>query len=118
MPANTSTGYPYPLGTDPVANGDDAIKALAEKVPMFQSGISTCPTLVVGTSSSWDVTFPVPFPVGSVPNVVATMQVSSMSGRQWAVQTVTNTKVTLLARSDASTTPFPVQWLAYLPGRP
>src|SRR5262245_35079647 len=31
MPANTATnGLPYPLGTDPISDGDDAIKALAQ----------------------------------------------------------------------------------------
>jgi hypothetical protein len=30
--ATTSKGYPYPVGTDRVADGDDAIKALAEAV--------------------------------------------------------------------------------------
>ena len=33
MPSTTpAMGLPYPLGTDPVADGDDAIKALAERV--------------------------------------------------------------------------------------
>lgn len=32
MPANTTNGLPYPLGTDRVADGDDAIKNLAEAV--------------------------------------------------------------------------------------
>jgi hypothetical protein len=29
MPANTTHGLPYPLGTEPIAQGDDAIKNLA-----------------------------------------------------------------------------------------
>lgn len=32
MPANTTHGLPYPLGTDRVMDGDNAIKALAEAV--------------------------------------------------------------------------------------
>jgi hypothetical protein len=33
MPATTAKyAYPYPLGTDPVSDGDDAIKALADRV--------------------------------------------------------------------------------------
>jgi hypothetical protein len=32
MPANTAKGYPYPLGTDRVMDGDDAIKNLATAV--------------------------------------------------------------------------------------
>lgn len=30
--ANTAKGYPYPVGTDRVMDGDDAIKALAEAI--------------------------------------------------------------------------------------
>lgn len=30
MPGATSHGFPYPLGTDPISDGDDQIKALAE----------------------------------------------------------------------------------------
>lgn len=34
MPANTAHGFPYPLGTDPISDGDDQIKALAEAVDL------------------------------------------------------------------------------------
>jgi hypothetical protein len=32
MPSATPKGYPYPLNTDPVNQGDDAIKAVADKL--------------------------------------------------------------------------------------
>lgn len=32
--ANTTNGLPYPVGTDLVVNGDDAIKALAESIDL------------------------------------------------------------------------------------
>jgi len=32
MPAKTGTGLPYPLGTDPVRDGDNTMQALAEAV--------------------------------------------------------------------------------------
>lgn len=39
MPANTPIfGFPYPVGTDRVADGDDAIKALAERVEGILGG--------------------------------------------------------------------------------
>lgn len=35
MPSNTPNGLPYPVGTDRVADGDNAIRALAEAVDPF-----------------------------------------------------------------------------------
>jgi hypothetical protein len=40
--ATTKYAFPYPLGTDPISDGDDQIKALAERVEA-----------VLGTNRSW-----------------------------------------------------------------
>jgi hypothetical protein len=65
MPANTPKGYPYPLGTDPVADGDDAIKNLAQKVDtaigVFATGSVNVQT--AGTNPS-NGSIAVVFPVG------------------------------------------------------
>jgi hypothetical protein len=55
MPANTPIfGFPYPLGTDPVSQGDNDIRALAEAV---ESGlglwkITTCTVTSVGGTAA------------------------------------------------------------------
>jgi hypothetical protein len=63
MPANTALGYPYPLGTDRVADGDDAIRSLAEAVDdhagVFASGIVTVVNVTPNTPTTATVTFPV-----------------------------------------------------------
>lgn len=65
MPANTAKGYPYPLGSDPVADGDDAIANLANavdtKLGCMATGQATTP--VPGALSS-PVQVTVTFPVG------------------------------------------------------
>lgn len=63
MPANTSNGYPYPLGTDRVMDGDDSIKSLAEavntKAAISASGTGTIPTpAALNTTSTVAVTLP------------------------------------------------------------
>lgn len=56
MPSSTPVmGLPYPLGTDPVADGDDAIKALAERIEhryargMIDRKVITTTTPAIGT---------------------------------------------------------------------
>lgn len=72
--ATTSKGFPYPLGTDRVMDGDDAIKALAQKVDgsvgLLASGVVT-----VTLSNAAQAFTAVTFPSGrfqSAPAVVAT----------------------------------------------
>jgi hypothetical protein len=49
MPATTpKLLLPYPLGTDPIADGDDSIKALAERVETIWTGAWTAATLLGG----------------------------------------------------------------------
>jgi len=63
MPANTAKGYPYPLGTDRVTDGDDAIHNLAAAVDT-RTGVGTAGTVVtpvpgaLNTQTSVAVTFP------------------------------------------------------------
>ena len=62
MPATTPKGYPYPLGTDRVTDGDDSIHNLATAVETLlgvaASG-SVVVTVATGTASgSIAVTFP------------------------------------------------------------
>lgn len=62
MPANTPLGYPYPLGTDRVMDGDDAIHNLATAVDtragVFASGLAQIAS-VGGTTVGVAITLPV-----------------------------------------------------------
>lgn len=51
MPANTPRGYPYPLGTDRVMDGDDSIRALAEAVDTKLGVIASGAVTVTVTNS-------------------------------------------------------------------
>ena len=63
MPANTPKGYPYPLGTDRLMDGDDAIHALATAIDTnlgaAAAGIASLPAPSgAGVATSLAVTFP------------------------------------------------------------
>ena len=68
MPSTTPNGYPWPNGTEPVRDGDNAIKALAEKVdprlPLGMTGIYG--NYTVNASGFCTVTFPRRVAVGTV----------------------------------------------------
>jgi hypothetical protein len=74
MPANTPNGLPYPLGTDPLAQGDDAIHALAteldKRVPYRLAGGQGVAVGIVANGAFVNVN--VVYPVGlftTAPNV-------------------------------------------------
>lgn len=115
MPANTAKGYPYPLGTDRVMDGDDAIKALASKIPQVQGGAANVAP-VANAVASLVVNFPVPFPVGTVPHVVATVSAGNPHLREVSVSAIDNAKFTLNVYATTSTG-FPVEWVAMVPGQ-
>jgi hypothetical protein len=63
MGSTTTKGYPYPVGTDRVMDGDDAIKALAEAVDSdsaFTRATTLGQTLVAATANniSWNAASP------------------------------------------------------------
>jgi len=98
MPATTPTRFPYPLGTDPVADGDDAIKALAQAIPQIQSGTATIPAGAVDGVALVTVTFPRAF--AAVPAVVVSSLTPHPTNYQMGVWvgTITTTTVVLAAR--------------------
>lgn len=65
MPANTAKGWPYPVGTDRVADGDDAIKALAEKLDaLLGYGIAAGSVVINMVTAGTPVSVAVTLPVG------------------------------------------------------
>lgn len=63
MGSTTTLGYPYPVGTDRLMDGDDAIKALAEKVDS-SLGVTAAGTTNVSTTNSATGTTVVTLPAG------------------------------------------------------
>jgi hypothetical protein len=77
MPSTTAHGYPYPVGTDRVTDGDNAIQALAERIDTTLGAIA---------SGVANVTFP-----GAVPGSTITV-VTLPAGRFTAPPGVHATK--------------------------
>lgn len=61
--ANTAHGYPYPLGTDRVMDGDDAIHALADAVES-KLRASAAGLVVVNIAAAGSGSVAVTFPAG------------------------------------------------------
>ena len=62
MGSQTALGYPYPVGTDRVMDGDDAIHSLAtaveQKAGVFAAGTVTINVTQINTVTQQAVTFP------------------------------------------------------------
>lgn len=115
MPANTPKGYPYPLGTDRLADGDDAIHALATAVDTM-IGVGAAGSVSVTTPASGAGTAAVTFPVGrfaSAPFVALTLVSTGATqgnGNLTATGIGTAGFTANYNRGAAST--FTVHWLA------
>lgn len=114
--AQTSTGYPYPLGTDRVMDGDNVIHALAVAIPQIQAGVVNFAAPTANAVTSVVVNFPKAFPAGTVPVVVATVNASNPHLREVSVSAIDNTKCTVNIYATTAT-PFPCTWMAYVPGQ-
>lgn len=90
--ANTIHGLPYPVGTDRVMDGDNAIQALAEAIDLkaldliVQAGTITGGT---ATSTSWAATQNFPVAFGAVPLAVVITGVASSFATVWTVASLT-----------------------------
>lgn len=86
MGSQTAHGFPYPVGTDRVMDGDNAIQALAEKIDTLLAGMLVQGGAIPaasGTATSWSgsVTFPEPF--AATPLAVVITGVSSSATVVW-----------------------------------
>jgi len=114
MPANTPLGFPYPVGTDRVTDGDDSIRALAEAVEA-KIGIFRCGTVVVDTPTTSAGTVAVTFPAGlftAIPAVGASCQASAPI--QWAAggYAPTTTGMQVKAQKTTGAATVTVSWWA------
>jgi L-aminopeptidase/D-esterase-like protein len=114
MGSQTAKGYPYPIGTDRVMDGDNAIQALAEaidtKAGVAAAGVGTVTVGGSGGSGTAAITFPAGL-FSAVPTVVANSQVGDPSKYPGSCLNVTATGCLLAAvRPNAGT--VPVAWIA------
>jgi phosphoribosylaminoimidazole (AIR) synthetase len=73
MPSLTAGGLPYPLGTEPVRDGDNAIKALADALQVRTLGYQFVASQVIVTTNAaggFGITFTRPFKTGNNPFVL------------------------------------------------
>lgn len=114
MPATTATKYPYPLGTDRLMDGDDAIHSLAAAIPQFASGTFSATTPVADQNQSVAVSFPVAF--AAVPMVVVGMGNAPPSANYnqavWLSGTPTVTGFTMSYRRQ-TLNPTVATWIAH-----
>lgn len=73
MPANTPRGHPYPVGTDRVMDGDDAIHNLATSVDT-KLGVSATGTVTHPFSNVTQSIVAVTFPAGRFVNPPVVLQ--------------------------------------------
>lgn len=64
----TVSGLPYPVGTDKVVAGDDAIMALAKATEIMVQGALAI--LTTNNGGDFNITFTRPFKAGTIPSVM------------------------------------------------
>jgi len=117
MPANTPKGYPYPLGTDRLMDGDDSIHNLATavdtKLGTAATGTTTVPVVTAGVNYTVSVTFPAGRFVNA-PTVVVCAQTSNPTTCMASMNTgTTTTGFTFVGqRVSGGSNPFTVYWHA------
>lgn len=116
-PTSTPHGYPAPLGTDRLADGDDTMHNLATAVDtrlgVVAGGTVTIPVVVAGTNYQVAVTFPAGR-FTDVPAMSVTPMGTSAQALRASVTAPTVNGVTIVGSRDSSVAPFPVQWMAVL----
>lgn len=119
MGSQTTNGYPYPVGTDRVMDGDDAIKALAQAADT-KAGVMAAGSAVVTIANGASFgTLAVTFPAGrfsAVPVVVSDINTSTntfMSTCNAPTATgVTLTAATKTGSNVGTATNLTVAWIA------
>lgn len=120
MPSNTPNGYPYPVASDPVAQGATAIQNLASavdtKLGVMAAGVVSVNCATIGQAANTTLTFPAGrFP--SAPNVAftSTQGATQPQNSANAPASITATGMTVYAtRTAGSTGALNVGWLAML----
>lgn len=118
MPSNNAQGYPYPVGTDRVMDGDDSIKNLADAVGTKVGArvVSGQNSVLLNNAASGNTA--VTFPVGAftqIPRVV--VAVATATTGAYAIQSAVSTSgftLTGVSRSgSAITSTVWCDWIAH-----
>lgn len=115
----TTHGYPYPEGTDRVADGDDAIQALAEAIDLHLAGRLAFGVFVGTTDASSQVTINHGLP--GTPTVVLAAVINSAHICTPGNLAATNFKVTVRIVTTAGApgvvagTAVTCYWIALIP---
>lgn len=121
MAVSTPKNIPYPLGTDRVMDGDDAMRRIAQSVDnMVQGRAESIPVTTADTNGTLAVTFPVPY--ASPPVVVTGLNQGPPAGTNqnafvWAAS-ITATGFNFVGRRSASGTTLSASWVAVGPVTP
>lgn len=117
MPANTAKGYPYPVGTDRVMDGDDSIHNLATAVDT-KLGLAAAGVFTTGapTAVNTPVTTALTFPAGrftAPPAVTASPMTSAVTVvAPIGVSSITAAGCNISFARSSGTTAIQVTWLA------
>jgi hypothetical protein len=118
MPANTPKGYPYPLGTDRVMDGDDAIHSLATAIDT-KLGVAASGRYTAADAASAGAvqTTVVTFPVGLFTAAPVVMIVNETTNptdifTSVALNSTTTSSSSLRSLRKASVAGVPCAWLA------
>ena len=116
MPAQTSNGLPYPLGADPISQGDDAIKALADelnkRVPYRLAGGSG--VAVGGVLAGNNLNINIVYPVGlfTQPPVILAITGSNRLGLAVLANTKDGATLQVANFTTATAAATTLSWLA------
>lgn len=113
----TPRGLPYPAGTDPVANGADNIRQLAQATDdLYRAGTDSLPITTVNVVASKTVTFTTPFPTGVVPVVQTQLGVTAVTScAPLGVTAVSNTGFTISGARTTGTSAIAFSYMAVKP---
>lgn len=115
MAGTTGTGFPYPDPGDAIRLGADAIKALANVIPLIQAGTVTLTPTTVDTAFAQAVVFTRPFP--GQPFVIVGSKSGPPSANYglafWATAVTANGFNLVIKRQTL--TASTADWIAYYP---
>lgn len=115
MTTTTPRGLPIPQDSDPLIDvakwTADLANALDQRLP--QSG-GLAVSVTAGTTVSQRVTFPRPYPAGTIPDVVASLHAASPKDRGVSVSAIDSLGFTINVYG-ATTVSLPVKWMATWP---
>jgi len=117
MPSSTAKGFPYPVGTDLLADGDNAIQSLAEAVDSKVGAMATGQVVIAITATTTPMSATVTFPAGrftAAPRVLCTAEFNSpnLMSPATANGITTTGAVIWISRLSGGNTGYQVSWLA------